>query len=262
MVQADAEARKNEGNEAFKAKKYAEAIAKYSDAIQLDDSNHIYYSNRSAAYAQLEQFKEAENDAAKCIALKPDFVKAYHRYGVALKGLKKYHEAMATLRAGQKIDFNNQDINKLIREIEPLYEESEKIRRSGLSPAEQIKEQGNDAFKKAAFDQAIELYTKAIKACKDDTSALALSCYNNRAACHQQMSNFSAIVGDCTHVLEYESDNQKALLRRALAYEGLERYRLALQDIRSLLSINPNIEVANKAQHRLGECVRRLKQGK
>lgn len=36
----------SEGNEAFKAKNYAEAIAKYSDAIQLDDSNHIYYSNR------------------------------------------------------------------------------------------------------------------------------------------------------------------------------------------------------------------------
>ena len=197
----------------------------------------------SAAYALDDQFEEARNDAAKCIALKPDFVKAYHRHGVALKGLKKYHEAMAVLRAGQKIDFNNYDINKLIREIEPLYEESEKIRRSGLSPAEQIKEQGNDAFKKAAFDLAIDLYTKAIKACDNETSALALSCFNNRAACHQQMSNFSAIVGDCTHVLEYEPDNQKALLRRALAYEGLERYRLALQDIRALLSINPNIEV-------------------
>ena len=40
----------------------------------------------------------------------------------------------------------------------------------------------------------------------------------------------------------------KALLRHGLAYENLERYRSALEDIRSVLAINPNIEMANSAQ--------------
>ncbi|GMF45251.1 unnamed protein product [Phytophthora fragariaefolia] len=113
-----------------------------------------------------------------------------------------------------------------------------------MNPAELLKERGNDAFKSAAFEKAIELYGEAIEACSDKPgSALALSCYNNRAACNQQLSNFSGVIRDCTHVLEYDEKNQKALLRRALAYEGLERYRLALQDIRALLAINPSIEV-------------------
>lgn len=40
----------------------------------------------------------------------------------------------------------------------------------------------------------------------------------------------------------------KALLRRGLALESLERYRSALDDIRAVLAINPNIDMANKAQ--------------
>lgn len=40
----------------------------------------------------------------------------------------------------------------------------------------------------------------------------------------------------------------KALLRRGLAYENLERYRSALEDIRNVLAINPTIQMANAAQ--------------
>uniref|UniRef100_K3X3Q4 Hsp70-Hsp90 organising protein n=1 Tax=Globisporangium ultimum (strain ATCC 200006 / CBS 805.95 / DAOM BR144) TaxID=431595 RepID=K3X3Q4_GLOUD len=260
MVNTAAEAKKNEGNEAFKHGKWELAVQKYTEAIEIDGANHVYYSNRSAAYAGWHKFKEAADDAAKCIEVNPDFVKGYHRHGVALKGLKKYEEALATLRLGQRKDFNNRDLNKLITEIEPLQERQEQIRRSGLNPAELLKEKGNDAFKTAAFEKAIEHYSEALEVCDDQSSTLALSCYNNRAACNQQLSNFSAVIRDCSHVLEFEPENQKALLRRALAYEGLERYRLALQDIRTLNSINPNIDIANKAQHRLGEYVRKLKE--
>lgn len=175
--------------------------------------------------------------------MNPNFVKAYHRHGIALKALKQYEAALATLRAGQKVDFNNRDLNKLIQEIEPLQEQVELAKRSGMSPAELLKQKGNDAFKKASFETAIDFYSQAIEACTSSHDELAISCYNNRAACNQQLSAFSAVIRDCSHVLEFEVDNQKALLRRALAYEGLERYRLALQDIRALLAINPNIEV-------------------
>ncbi|RLN90114.1 hypothetical protein BBJ28_00010121 [Nothophytophthora sp. Chile5] len=233
-----------EGNEAFKRQDYPTAVAKYSQAVELDSSNHVYYSNRSAAYAGWGKFQEAAADAEQCIKVNPQFVKGYHRHGVALKGLKQYAAALATLRAGQRVDFNNADLNRLVTEIEPLQTRAEQAKRSGMNAAELLKERGNDAFKSAAFEKAIELYGEAIEASSDKPgAALALSCYNNRAACNQQLSNFSAVIRDCTHVLEFDEKNQKALLRRALAYEGLERYRLALQDIRVLLAINPSIEV-------------------
>lgn len=261
MANAAADAKKNEGNEAFKKGDWKKAVEKYTEAIKLDGTNHVYFSNRSAAYLGWLKYEEAAADAAKCIALNNCFVKAYHRHALALKGLKKYEEALATLRAGQRVDFDNKDLNKLITEIEPLQKKLEQSRRSGLSRAELLKEEGNDAFKAASFERAIQLYTEALEATDKQDSAVALACCSNRAACNQQLSNFSAVIRDCTHVLEHDAENQKALLRRALAYEGLERYRLALQDIRTLLAINPNIDIANKAQHRLGDYVRKLKEG-
>ncbi|KAF0700163.1 Aste57867_9291 [Aphanomyces stellatus] len=257
-----AEGKKNEGNEFFKQKQYAKAVDKYSEAIALDPTNHVYYSNRSASYNGQSLFAEAAKDGEKCVELNPQFVKGYHRWALGLKGLKQYAKALEVLKVGQKIDFNNADMNKLINDIEPLLAKVEAARRQGLNPSEQLKEQGNDLFKAASFEKAIEVYTEAINACEKDDSAVAISCYNNRAACHQQLSNFSAVIRDCSHVLEYEPENQKALLRRGLAYEGLERYRLALQDIRAVLVLNPAIDIANKAQHRIGAAVRALKEDK
>lgn len=36
----------SEGNDAFKKADYALAVTKYSEAIAIDPSNHVYYSNR------------------------------------------------------------------------------------------------------------------------------------------------------------------------------------------------------------------------
>ena len=61
-------------------------------------------------------------------------------------------------------------------------------------------------------------------------------------------------------MLEHDPKNIKALLRRGLAFENLERYRSALEDIRNVLMIDPTIAMANAAQHRIGDAVRKLKQ--
>jgi stress-induced-phosphoprotein 1 len=66
---------KSKANAAFSAGKNDDAISLYSQAIALDESNHVLYSNRSAAYAKSNKYDEALKDAEKCISLKPDFVK-------------------------------------------------------------------------------------------------------------------------------------------------------------------------------------------
>ncbi|KAG9408118.1 hypothetical protein AC1031_021357 [Aphanomyces cochlioides] len=150
-----------------------------------------------AAYSGQSLFAEAAQDGEKCVQLNPQFVKGYHRYALGLKGTKQYAKAL-------------EDLNKLINEIEPLLAKAEQARRLGLSPSELLKEQGNDLFKAASFEKAIEVYTEAINACEKDDSPVAISCYNNRAACHQQLSNFSAVIRDCSHVLEYDVSTLKA----------------------------------------------------
>ena len=58
------------------------------------DSDHLLFSNRSYAYASLNQFAEALNDAEKVVQLRPDWPKGFFRKGSALYGLGQYEDAV------------------------------------------------------------------------------------------------------------------------------------------------------------------------
>jgi len=251
---------KNQGNQFFAKKEYAKAIELYSKAVEVEPSNHIYYSNRCAAYAGMGNFEAAKADGERCVATNPGFVKGYFRLASALKELGDFVNAEKTIKRGLQVQGDHPDLLRLRGEIEA----EEKNARSSLSRPERLKAEGNEFFKASRFDEAIGKYTQALDSMSvaEESSPLALACLNNRAACNQQMSNFQAVVGDSTRALEIDPKNQKALIRRALAFEGLERYRSALADVRAVLAIDPTIEIANKAQHRLGANVRALKAAK
>jgi len=56
-------------------------------------------------------------DADDCIALKPDFVKAYIRKGNAHFFMKEYHKALAAFEKGLKIDENNAELKEGLRKV-------------------------------------------------------------------------------------------------------------------------------------------------
>jgi tetratricopeptide (TPR) repeat protein len=65
------------------SKQYDKAIESYDQAIALDPTNAIYYSNRAAAYSSKGEHLSAVGDAEQAITVDPKFVKAYHRLGYA-----------------------------------------------------------------------------------------------------------------------------------------------------------------------------------
>lgn len=95
---------KDQGNKAFAAKKYDEAIDLFTQAIALDPSNHVLFSNRSAAKAGLRQWKQALEDAEQTVKLKPSWGKGYARKGAALHGAKRFDDAIAAYEAGLKVE--------------------------------------------------------------------------------------------------------------------------------------------------------------
>jgi stress-induced-phosphoprotein 1 len=66
----------------------------------LDGANHVYYSNRSAAYLQQKNASQALEDANACLGLNPNFAKGYSRKGAALHTLKRYNDAIAAYKQG------------------------------------------------------------------------------------------------------------------------------------------------------------------
>ena len=77
-----------------------------------------------------------------------------------------------------------------------------------------IKEQGNAQYKDSRFEDAANLYTRAIKEMPMSSCDLALNCYSNRAACFQQMREPKLALADVNHVLVYDPTNAKALARK------------------------------------------------
>eukprot|EP00531_Pseudo-nitzschia_arenysensis_P001469 CAMPEP_0116133484 /NCGR_PEP_ID=MMETSP0329-20121206/10130_1 /TAXON_ID=697910 /ORGANISM="Pseudo-nitzschia arenysensis, Strain B593" /LENGTH=562 /DNA_ID=CAMNT_0003628117 /DNA_START=119 /DNA_END=1807 /DNA_ORIENTATION=+ len=88
------------GNAALKAGKISDAISNYTKAINVDGANHVYFSNRSAAYLKQGNGNNALEDANSCIALNPGFAKGYSRKGAALHHLKRYNDSIAAYKDG------------------------------------------------------------------------------------------------------------------------------------------------------------------
>ena len=112
-----AEQLKDEGNALFSAKprRVHEAIAAYTQAIQLDGSNRALWSNRSAAYMSAGDHKRALVDATVCRQLSPDWSKACYRMAVAREALGQYEEAAVAAWEGVQIDNNNEDLKKILQ---------------------------------------------------------------------------------------------------------------------------------------------------
>jgi len=112
---AEANRLKDEGNKLFSANDFRAAIHKFTQAIAIDDTNEVFYSNRSAASASLglkdsdiKLLEAAVNDGKKCLELKPDWGKGYSRLAHAYMSQKNYVEAAKVYATGVAKDPTNQ----------------------------------------------------------------------------------------------------------------------------------------------------------
>jgi len=99
---------KEKGNQALSAGRDKEAVEHYSSAIALDNTNHVFFSNRSAAYCKLQQYEKALEDANECIKLNPTWSKGYSRKASALEFMGRFNDAADAYKDGLKVDPNNQ----------------------------------------------------------------------------------------------------------------------------------------------------------
>jgi stress-induced-phosphoprotein 1 len=95
---------------------------KFSQAIELDPSNHVLYSNRSGSYASLKQFDKALEDASKTTEIKPDWPKGWTRKAAALHGQGDLVGANDAYEEALKLDPNNAQAKAGLQSVERAME--------------------------------------------------------------------------------------------------------------------------------------------
>ena len=115
------------------------------------------------------------------------------------------------------------------------------------NPAQQsqaLKDRGNEAMKNEAFEEAIALYSDAIRL--DPTGVVS---YNNRAQAYLKLSRFADSESDASRVIamcgptdKSSSNFKKALFRRAIARRSMGGGSLvsAVSDLASLCALEPD----------------------
>ena len=93
-VDEEAVALKNKGNEAFKNKDWPAAIDFYTQAIEKNDKEPSFFTNRAQANIKLEAYGYAVADASHALELDSGFVKAYYRRAVANTAILKHGDAI------------------------------------------------------------------------------------------------------------------------------------------------------------------------
>lgn len=261
----DAPGFKAKGNEFFKAKDYVQAIEWYTKAVDADPSNKVYYSNRAAAFTAQKNWDSAKTDGELCIRCDPDWNKGYFRLATALQGCKEYSAALKVVNTGlaRKTVSDDKSLVSLRDTLVPHAAKEATAAKNSMARNMRLKEEGNEFFKAREFQLAIEKYDAAISdSLTSPGDAVYVSCYNNKAGCMQQLHDHKGVAEAASMVLEHEPQNSKALLRRGLAFEGLERFQLGLNDIRALLLMTPNVAMANQAQHRMQNALRQKRKMK
>ncbi|KAL6865201.1 hypothetical protein ACP4OV_016352 [Aristida adscensionis] len=113
-----AEDLKLKANDAFKANKFSQAIELYSQAIELNSSNAVYWANRAFAHTKLEEYGSAVQDATKAIEIDPRYSKGYYRRGAAYLAMGKFKEALKDFQQVKRISPNDPDATRKLKECE------------------------------------------------------------------------------------------------------------------------------------------------
>jgi len=105
-------------NSLFVDENFEEALAHYTEALELDNTNAESFIKRSICFHKLDKYTESLNDANSALKLHPDNSKAYLRKGMALFSLDEYETAKVAFDKGQSLDPNNSQFRTWIRKCQ------------------------------------------------------------------------------------------------------------------------------------------------
>ncbi|XP_002509580.2 hsp70-Hsp90 organizing protein 3 [Ricinus communis] len=241
---AQAVKEKELGNAAYKKKDFETAISHYTTALELDDEDISYLTNRAAVYLEMGKYEDCIKDCDKAVErgreLRSDFkmiARALTRKGTALvkmaKSSKDYDSAIETFQKALTEHRNPETLKKL-NEAERAKKELEQQEYFDPKLADEEREKGNEYFKQQKYPEAVKHYTESLRRNPEDPRA-----YSNRAACYTKLGALPEGLKDAEKCIELDPTFTKGYTRKGAVQFFMKEYDKALETYQEGLKHDP-----------------------
>ncbi|XP_033625668.1 stress-induced-phosphoprotein 1-like [Asterias rubens] len=236
---------KAQGNSALQSGDAKKAVELYTQAITLNPTNHVLYSNRSAAYAKMGDYENALVDGCKTVEIKPDWAKGYSRKGAALAFLDRYAEAEVTYKEGLDHDPNNQQLKDGLGDCQKNLSGpagSQPLGNPFTGPAVVQKLANDHRTREFLKDPS---YMALLKRLQTDPNALSSGLHDPRI-----MTTLSVLLGVDLHMAGDDTPEQAkqagAEAKKASQAAAAEAAKKAKQQEEEPMEVDPNVTKANE----------------
>ncbi|KAF0931674.1 hypothetical protein E2562_005671 [Oryza meyeriana var. granulata] len=242
---SSAQKEKEAGNAAYKKKDFETAIQHYTKAMELDDEDISYLTNRAAVYIEMGKYDECIKDCDKAVErgreLRADFKmisRALTRKGTALvklaKTSKDYDIAIETFQKALT-EHRNPDTLKKLNEAERAKKELEQQEYYDPKLADEEREKGNQLFKEQKYPDAVKHYTEALRRNPKDPRV-----YSNRAACYTKLGAMPEGLKDAEKCIDLDPTFSKGYTRKGAIQFFMKEYDKAMETYQAGLKHDPN----------------------
>ncbi|CAD6262908.1 unnamed protein product [Miscanthus lutarioriparius] len=263
---ASAQKEKEAGNAAYKRKDFDIAIQHYTTAMELDDEDISYITNRAAVYLEMGKFDECIKDCDKAVErgreLHADFKmisRALTRKGTALAKLAKssqdYDAAIETFQKALT-EHRNPDTLKKLNDAERAKKELEQQEYYDPGIADEEREKGNEFFKQQKYPEAVKHYTEALRRNPKDPRV-----YSNRAACYTKLGALPEGLKDAEKCIELDPTFSKGYTRKGAIQFFMKEYDKALETYQAGLKHDPKNQELLDGVRRCVEQINKASRG-
>lgn len=249
---------KEQGNAAYKAKNFDEAIKHYNAAIVLDPTDITFYNNKGAVHFEKGEYDAVIEVCNKAVEVGREYRADYKHIAKALARVGKAYSKKDDLENAQiyydKAITEHRDptILKERSEVMKMIKERERLAYIDPIKSKEEKAKGNEQFKAGKYADAIPFYTEAIKRNPKDCVP-----YSNRAACYTKLMEFGLAMQDCDKCIELDETFIKGYLRKA-ALLKIDKPQEAQAVYKKALELDANNAEAKQGYQHCMSAVRNL----
>jgi len=200
-----AEALKNQGNDFYKKKDFEKALELYDQAIQMNENEVTYHTNKAAVFYEMKEFDKCVEECDKAIEKSKggnyDYVKlgrALSRKATAKLAQNKFDEAIE-LYHSSLLEYNDPNVKDLLKKAERTKREFEEKQYLNPEVAEQHRVNGNKLFEQGDYPGAIKEYNEGLRR---DPQNKAI--FSNRCAAYLKLMEAPSALKDAEKCVQLD----------------------------------------------------------